>query len=260
MSSPIPPSSVSNSQMDNSETPNTTPPALPSQSDVEMETNDQEITRPDTTYVETPPYHTNANNDSEIADVSMTDVADSGENNREGTAADADEEDAFDDAFDETLDEDEGNSLTLPLAKIKRIFKLDPDYISASQSAVYASGLATELFVQYLAEQASLLARMDKRKKVQYKDFSNAVAGHDSLTFLSDTVPKTQPIGELIQQNKVNMGAEQSFVEVDEEQEVVVRENIPKKKVLEKGQQTLGFESAPNPVKKAVIQDLVSEN
>lgn len=259
MSSPIPPSSVTNSQMDNSETPNTTPPAIPSQSDVEMETNDQVISRPDTTEVETPPYQ-NANNDNEIADVSMADVADSGVNNREGTAVDADEEDAFDDALDDTLDETEGNSLTLPLAKIKRIFKLDPDYISASQSAVYATGLATELFVQYLAEQASLLARMDKRKKVQYKDFSNAVAGHDSLTFLSDTVPKTQPIGELIQQNKVNLGPELSYVEAEEEQEVVVRENIPKKKVLSKGQQTLGFESAPKPVKQAVIQDLVSEN
>lgn len=86
-------------------------------------------------------------------------------------------------------DESQSN-LTLPIARIKRIFKLDPDYAGASASAVYTAGLATELFVQYFVEQASLLAKMDKRKKIQYKDFANAVSAHDSLNFLSDTVPK----------------------------------------------------------------------
>lgn len=104
---------------------------------------------------------------------------------------------------DEEYDTDQ--KLSLPIAKIKRIFKLDPDFLGASQSAVYATGLATELFIQYFAEQASLLAKMDKRKKLQYKDFSNAVGAHDSLNFLSDTVPKTQPLEDLIKKKKINL-------------------------------------------------------
>ncbi|RCK56536.1 DNA polymerase epsilon subunit C [Candida viswanathii] len=106
---------------------------------------------------------------------------------------------------DKAEDAEESQNLTLPISKIKRIFKMDPDYAGASASAVYTAGLATELFVQYFAEQASLLAKMEKRKKIQYKDFANAVSAHDALNFLGDTIPKTHPIGELVQLKKVHV-------------------------------------------------------
>ncbi|MCP8718034.1 MAG: NFYB/HAP3 family transcription factor subunit [Asgard group archaeon] len=171
-------------------------------------------------------------------------------------------------------DESQSN-LTLPIARIKRIFKLDPDYAGASASAVYTAGLATELFVQYFVEQASLLAKMDKRKKIQYKDFANAVSAHDSLNFLSDTVPKTHPIGELVQQKKVHVKQPTSKVSEPStngtSDDPVASASSPTgarpKNILPKGQQTLNFPIAnsnsvqkPEGTQKNSILDLVTRD
>lgn len=151
--------------------------------------------------------------------------------------------------------EEEEETLSLPISKIKRIFKMDPDYMAASQSAVYATGVATELFIQYLVEQASLQAKIDRRKKINYKDLSNAVATQELLHFLADTVPKTLPIGELIQQKKVHTSEEQ-FAAGAEDVEMGEPDEVPEKKPLPKGQQTLGF-VAEKPIKKAPLHDLM---
>ncbi|EGW34917.1 uncharacterized protein SPAPADRAFT_58038, partial [Spathaspora passalidarum NRRL Y-27907] len=148
-------------------------------------------------------------------------------------------------------------SMSLPLSKIKRIFKMDPEYLAASQTAVYTAGLATELFVQYFVEQASLQAKMDKRKKIQYKDFSSAVASHDSLNFLSDTIPKTQPIGELIQNKKVNIPGSAPGKVTNSTGNSSDNTSRPAE-ILSKGQQTLHFPIATTPkedkpIRKAVI-------
>lgn len=171
---------------------------------------------------------------------------------------------------EEIEEEEEEESLSLPLSKIKRIFKMDPDYLAASQSAVYATGLATELFIQYFTEQALVLAKMDKRKKIQYKDFSNAVASHDSLHFLSDTVPKTQPVGELINNKKINVNNQDTAEAMDngntEAEEIQIDgqgSEVKSVKPLPKGQQTLNFATmdktpAAAPIKKSIISDIVT--
>ncbi|RCK60839.1 DNA polymerase epsilon subunit C [Candida viswanathii] len=156
---------------------------------------------------------------------------------------------------DKDNDAEESQNLTLPISKIKRIFKMDPDYAGASASAVYTAGLATELFVQYFAEQASLLAKMEKRKKIQYKDFANAVSAHDALNFLGDTIPKTHPIGELVQLKKVHVkpsatakavkpagsGAAGDVADGSAAGAGGVPVGARPKDVLPKGQQTLNF-------------------
>ncbi|KAI5967447.1 DPB3 [Candida theae] len=159
----------------------------------------------------------------------------------------------------------ESQQMSLPLSKIKKIFKMDPDYLGASQGAVYATGLATELFVQYFVEQASLMAKVDKRKKIQYKDFANAVASHDALNFLSDTIPKTHAIGDLIQKKKVNTldSIHPMKDKEDNHKSSKAPTNVATKPdpILPKGQQILNFGVAPRseaPVKKAGINDLVS--
>lgn len=182
---------------------------------------------------------------------------------------------------DDDDDDDEQPHMVLPLSKIKKIFKMDPDYGGSLQSAVYATGLATELFIQYFVEQASLLAKTEKRKKIVYKDFSNAVASHDTLSFLSDTVPKTQPIGELVLQKKVILNTDKQLLQhhpQDRDENLIIEENdqdvelvddtddlkpqkkTPKKKAntltsLAKGQLTLTFAKPP---RKAQIGDLVT--
>jgi DNA polymerase epsilon subunit 4 len=161
----------------------------------------------------------------------------------------------------DTIEDDEQDipqpSLSLPLSKIKRVFKMDPDYVAASQSAVYATGVATELFIQYFVEQASMFAKVDKRKKIQYKDFSNAVANHDALAFLSDTVPKTAPIGDLVRNKAVTVDTNEEIAIKDDK--TIEKDLDRNQRVLPKGQQTLNFSSG-TPIKKAVIHDLIADN
>lgn len=250
MSSPIPPSGLNNSQVANiidesNETPSTTPPMISNTTtpvpEIEME-------------------ESNAPQDNTVASNPID-------------AEKVQEENEDDDGEEEEEEEEEEESLSLPLSKIKKIFKMDPDYLAASQSAVYATGLATELFIQYFTEQSLVLAKMDKRKKLQYKDFSNAVASQDSLNFLSDTVPKTQPIGELINNKKVNVNShdnneirEIGNTEIDEIEVDEPVNDTKKVKSLAKGQQTLNFSATnaatgsinPMPIKKSVISDIVT--
>lgn len=168
------------------------------------------------------------------------------------------QEDVEMDELQDNDDDDDLPLMNLPLSKIKRIFKMDQDYAGALQSAVYATGIATELFIQYFVEQASLIAKTEKRKKVVYKDFSSAVANHDTLTFLSDTVPKTQPIGELVQQKKVMTIQDKKPIATGENEDG--KSYQTKLPVLPKGQQVLSFGKQPEPPKKVVLNDLVSSN
>lgn len=154
---------------------------------------------------------------------------------------------------DETMEDVDESLMSLPLSKIKRIFKMDPDYFGSSASAVYATGVAAELFVQYLTEHASMLAKMDKRKKIQYKDFSNAVSTQDSLHFLSDTIPKTQTVGQAIKERKINLTdedmkkyGEDDGADLDDVQAIPGSRTAP---VLPKGQSSLPFE----PIAKSTI-------
>lgn len=139
--------------------------------------------------------------DAEEVDGDAEDV-DGDAEDAEADALDVDEAGVAEDAVAASgLDEDDDDdTLSLPLSKIKKIFKMDPDYVAALQSAVYATGLATELFIQHMVEQAASMARMGKRKKINYVDFSDAVKGHESLMFLRDTVPEKRRLDELMAQ------------------------------------------------------------
>ncbi|GME72450.1 unnamed protein product [Ambrosiozyma monospora] len=103
-------------------------------------------------------------------------------------------------------DQNESNAgLTLPIARIKRIIKLDPEHVSSTEAANYMLGLATELFVTTLTEKASLVTKANKRKKVMYDDFHNAVVHDDNLLFLKDLIPKKKKIGELAEKGTINL-------------------------------------------------------
>ncbi|POS77373.1 hypothetical protein DHEL01_v204225 [Diaporthe helianthi] len=86
-------------------------------------------------------------------------------------------------------------TVQLPLSRVKKIIAVDPDINICSNNAAFAITLATEIFIQYLAEQGHNMAKLDRkpRRNVQYKDLSAAVNAKDNLQFLGDTIPKTQP-------------------------------------------------------------------
>ncbi|KAJ5804407.1 transcriptional regulator family: Histone-like TF [Penicillium psychrosexuale] len=89
-------------------------------------------------------------------------------------------------------DEITGQS-ALPIARIKKIIQLDEDIVQCSNNATFVIAMATEMFIQYLAEQGHTVVKSERkpRKTVQYKDLASAVSHTDNLEFLSDVIPKT---------------------------------------------------------------------
>ncbi|KAF3767771.1 hypothetical protein M406DRAFT_275450 [Cryphonectria parasitica EP155] len=89
----------------------------------------------------------------------------------------------------------------LPLSRVKKIIAVDPDINICSNNAAFAITMATELFIQYIAEQGHNMAKLDRkpRRNIQYKDLSAAVTYKDNLEFLDDTIPKTVPYKQIKQ-------------------------------------------------------------
>ncbi|KAJ5279682.1 hypothetical protein N7478_005054 [Penicillium angulare] len=89
-------------------------------------------------------------------------------------------------------DEITGQS-ALPISRIKKIIQLDEDIVQCSNNATFVVAMATEMFIQYLAEQGHNVVKSERkpRKTVQYKDLATAVSHIDNLEFLADVIPKT---------------------------------------------------------------------
>ncbi|KAL1839800.1 hypothetical protein VTJ49DRAFT_1174 [Mycothermus thermophilus] len=89
--------------------------------------------------------------------------------------------------------------LPAAVTRVKKIIAMDPDITVCSNNAAFAITLATEMFVQYLTEEAQKMTKLDRkpRRNIQYKDMANAIAHRDNLEFLEDVVPKTAPYKEV---------------------------------------------------------------
>ncbi|KAL7271130.1 hypothetical protein RUND412_006137 [Rhizina undulata] len=83
----------------------------------------------------------------------------------------------------------------LPLARVKKIIRLDDEVTGCSNNAAFLVTVAAEMFVQYLAQQGLKMTYADRkqRKTMQYKDLASAVSRIDNLEFLSDVIPPTVP-------------------------------------------------------------------
>ena len=80
-----------------------------------------------------------------------------------------------------------GGSVVLPLARVKKLCKADPDVKNLSGDAVNLTAKATELFIAYLAEHAALAALRAKRRTVRATDLATAIRKQDHLgLFLGD--------------------------------------------------------------------------
>ncbi|KAI1804217.1 histone-fold-containing protein [Daldinia bambusicola] len=82
----------------------------------------------------------------------------------------------------------------LPLSRVKKIVAQDQDINICSNNAAFVITLATEMFIQHLANESLTMAKLGKpRRNIQYKDLAAAVSHHDNLEFLEDVIPKTAP-------------------------------------------------------------------
>ncbi|KAK8738906.1 hypothetical protein OTU49_003728 [Cherax quadricarinatus] len=78
--------------------------------------------------------------------------------------------------------------LILPTQRVKMIMKSCPDVEMVPQEALHLITKATELFVQYLAEES--YKKVASKDRIDYDDLSNAVHDIEHLEFLREAIPK----------------------------------------------------------------------
>lgn len=102
-------------------------------------------------------------------------------------------------------EERDDTALQLPMSRIKKIIKLDPEHISSTESANYILGISTELFIKQLTLDASTITKSKGRKKIMYNDMQEIVSTVDVYSFMRDLVPKRAPLGELLSKRLIKL-------------------------------------------------------
>ncbi|EJT97253.1 histone-fold-containing protein [Dacryopinax primogenitus] len=89
----------------------------------------------------------------------------------------------------ENMREDGLKETTLPLARIKKVMKMDPDVKMISSDAPLLLSKACEIFISEVTSRAWMLAELNKRRTLQRVDVAGAVGQSDQFDFLIDIVP-----------------------------------------------------------------------
>ena len=87
----------------------------------------------------------------------------------------------------------DASDTVLPVARVKRIIKLDKEVKQASSDAIKCVSKAVELFLEGLAVGSHAAMRAAKRKGVQYKDLEAFVLRRGKYEFLHDHVWAMRP-------------------------------------------------------------------
>lgn len=83
-------------------------------------------------------------------------------------------------------------SSELPLARIKKIMKLDDEVKMISAEAPILFAKASELFIQEVTVRAWLHTEENKRRTLQKNDVALAISKYDQFDFLIDIVPREE--------------------------------------------------------------------
>merc|ERR1719309_1030827 len=78
----------------------------------------------------------------------------------------------------------------LPLARIKKIMKLDEDVKMISAEAPVLFAKATEMFIHELTMRSWMHTEDNKRRTLQRNDIAMAITKYDQFDFLIDIVPR----------------------------------------------------------------------
>ncbi|KAL6940158.1 hypothetical protein ACO0QE_004053 [Hanseniaspora vineae] len=166
------------------------------------------------------------------------------------------------------------NVLLLPLGKIKKICKSDPDYLLQSNLASVVGGLATQLFIEKFTEDSLLQAHVRDRPgnanvsanantnmsanasanantktRLTYDDLHQSVSKDDKYMFLKDIIPKQKSLHALVRDNKIRYSVLESgqqmlnFQSMNANQEVVL-ENHQDEDVMEGIEEPLSQDNA----------------
>ncbi|CAD6198406.1 unnamed protein product [Caenorhabditis auriculariae] len=91
---------------------------------------------------------------------------------------------------------DEVLKTQLPIGRIKKICRLDPDVSMMNNEALRLISKAAELFLIELGRAANTNAVMERRKTVQNKDINKCIVSRWTFAFLEDALdgwPKNEP-------------------------------------------------------------------
>ncbi|KAK3806743.1 MAG: CONSTANS interacting protein 2b [Benniella sp.] len=80
----------------------------------------------------------------------------------------------------------------LPLARIKKVMKSDPEVKMISAEAPILFSKACEIFICEITRRAWLHAEESKRRTLQKSDVASAVSRSDQFDFLIDIVPREE--------------------------------------------------------------------
>ncbi|KAF7311745.1 Nuclear transcription factor Y subunit C-2 [Mycena indigotica] len=81
----------------------------------------------------------------------------------------------------------------LPLARIKKVMKSDPDVKMIAADAPVLFCKACEIFIAEITARAFIVADANKRRTLSRADIAKALAKSDQFDFLIDIVPRDEP-------------------------------------------------------------------
>jgi histone H3/H4 len=87
----------------------------------------------------------------------------------------------------------------LPLARIKKVMKSDPDVKMIAADAPILFCKACEIFISEITARAFIIADSNKRRTLSRADIAKALAKSDQFDFLIDIVPREEGLTGLTQ-------------------------------------------------------------
>ncbi|KAM5537775.1 hypothetical protein V8D89_008543 [Ganoderma adspersum] len=87
----------------------------------------------------------------------------------------------------------------LPLARIKKVMKSDPDVKMIAADAPILFCKACEIFIAEITARAFIIADSNKRRTLSRADIAKALSKSDQFDFLIDIVPREEPPGGVAQ-------------------------------------------------------------
>ncbi|XP_050542650.1 nuclear transcription factor Y subunit gamma [Daktulosphaira vitifoliae] len=100
---------------------------------------------------------------------------------------------------------------SLPLARIKKVMKLDENVKMISAEAPMLFSKAAEIFINELTLRAWIHTEDNRRRTLQRNDIAMAITKYDQFDFLIDIVPREEAkiVTKSINDNKTNLNPEQ---------------------------------------------------
>ncbi|KAI9669604.1 MAG: hypothetical protein M1831_007300 [Alyxoria varia] len=115
----------------------------------------------------------------------------------------------------------------LPLARIKKVMKADPDVkmISAEAPLLFAKGC--EIFITELTMRAWIHAEENKRRTLQRSDIASALMKSDMFDFLIDIVPREEATSQHAKRPSTNTGPQGQGAPPQQSQQVPQQQPMP---------------------------------